>query len=505
MLRLDCTSGSDSDGEFQPLLRLLERHPSHSSIEFIDNTESLSHHIVPIERLTPPSTPSDSPQDKTLLGLSTYHPCPCCQVNQSSFYCPDCINSCFYHPYTSSSSDGHDLSHRQETLALSLKRGQDLRKRIRPYLEEHTSRMLAYQDVIRLQARLRAQRRAVELESDRVRVGKNRLKQLMGRNTRREEQLGEASRASFVDYIQECEERCTTSRNKLERMSDQLTSTRRLCLQEIQSDCFLIQKLTNLSTIPGSHSAMQLESPVSPINKQDFVWIEPGGEKYSILDCCLPPASLYVPKLCSHSVVSSSLDVSRLICSESARTATLAALSHAAQLVQTIAFILDILLTDRLSFSTFNIPDTGADSSQLCSAASHLENDVVYLAATQGVPQDLLLKGHALENLLTLLNRRNPRLGQRLAFYPYPELFVRESQLLGTDLTSPVGGETRLRSLSNASDSDSDWEDLEKSINLSESCEGVAELTQSEREQQENSSRSRFLSFFFRSTTQSDK
>ena len=497
MLRLDYGSESDSDGEFQPLLRMLERHPSHSSIEFIEKSDSLPHRSDPLERLTPSSSPSSPQHTNTVVSLPAYHPCPCCQVNQSSFHCPDCINSCFYLSHTSNSSPtGPDLSQRRDTLVLSMKRGQDLREKIRPFLEQHRDRMLVYQDLTRMQIRLRAQRRAVESESERVRVGGNRLKQLIARNARREEHLAEASRGSFLEYIQECEERCTTSRNKLTHISEQLMNTRRLCLQEIQSDCFPIQKTTSLSPIPGSQSAIQLDTDVCPRNKHDFVLIEPGSEKYSILDCYLPPAFFYVPRLCSHTDTSSSLDMSRSLCSESERTATLAALSHSAHLIQTITFILDVLLPDHLSFYSFNIPDTGVDTAQLCSAAALLENNIVYLAATQGVPHDLLLKGHALENLLTLLNRRNPRLGQGHPFSPYPELFVRESQLLGNESTNPVEGITRLRSIT--SDSDSEWEDLEKSFDMSESCDASVELSL-ERAQQENS-RPRFLSFFWRST-----
>ena len=499
MLRLDYGSGSDSDGEFQPLLRMLERHPSHSSIEFIEKSDSLPHNSDHLERLSPSPTPSSLQHTNNVVSLPAYHPCPCCQVIQSNFYCPDCITSCFYLSHTSNPSpNGLDLSQRRETLVLSMKRGQTLRERIRPFLEQHRDRMMVYQDLTLLQTRLRAQRRAVESESERVRVGRNRLKQLIARNTRREEQLAEASRGSFSEYIQECEERCTTNRNKLARMSEQLMNTRRLSLQEIQSDCFLIQKTTSSSPIPGSQQAMQLDAGVCPRNKHDFVLIEPGSEKYSILDCYLPPAFLYVPRLCSHTdPSSSSLDMSRSLCSESERTATLAALSHSAHLIQTIAFILDILLPDHLSFYSFNIPDTGVDTAQLCSAAALLENNVVYLAATQGVPHDLLLKGHALENLLTLLNRRNPRLGQRHAFSLYPELFVRESQLLSNESTNPIEGLTRLRSI--PSDSDSDWEDLEKSFDLSESCDASMELSQLEKAQQENS-RPSFLSFLWRST-----
>lgn len=492
MLRLEYGSGSDSDGEFQPLLRMLERHPSHSSIEFIEKSDSLPRHSDRLEHLTPSPTPSSPQHTNTVVSLPAYHPCPCCQVNQSNFYCPDCIISGFYLSHTSNPSPNRsDLSQRQEYLTQSMKRGQDLRDRIRPLLEQHRDRMLAYQELTCLQTRLRAQRRAVESESERVRVDRNRLKQLIARNTKRKEQLAEASRGSFSEYIQECEERCTTSRNRLARMSEQLMNTRRLCLQEIQSDCFLIQKTTSLSPIPGcSQSANQR-------NKHDFVMVDPGSEKYSILDCYLPPAFLYVPKLCSHTDTdtTSSLDMSRSLCSESERTATLAALSHSAHLIQTIAFILDILLPDHLSFYSFNIPDTGVDTAQLCSASALLENNVVYLAATQGVPHDLLLKGHALENLLTLLNRRNPRLGQRHAFSPYPELSVRENQLLGIESANPEGV-TRLSSIT--SDSDSEWEDLEKSFDMSESGDATVGLSQLERSQQENS-RPRFLSFFWRS------
>ena len=459
MLRLDYSSGSDSDGEFQPLLRLLERNPSQTSIEFIEDSCALSR----------PHTPN--PTDPIHTNRPTFHPCPCCQVNQSSFYCPDCIASCF------SPQGGAALPQRQEALSLSLQRGRELRERIRPRLEREAGLLMDQQELVRLQVRLRAQRRAVEQESERVRVGRNRLRQLIGRNARRNSQLTDASKQSFSEYIQECEERCSASRARLSRLSEELTQIRRLCLQEVQTECFLIRKL----------AAVTPETAVSPLTKQDYVWIDPGGERYSILDSCLPAASVYVPKLCS---LTADPSQSR----EAARIAILAGLSHSAQLLQNIAYILDTLLIEQVSFHTFNIPDTSANSSQLCTATTLLENSVVYLAAAQGVPSDLLLKGHALENLLTLLNPRNPRLGQRHPFSPYPDLFLREGQLIGTELSSPVEG---ARGVSNASDSDSDWEDLEKSISLSYSCEGEASRA--------DVTRSRFLSFFWRSTTDTDK
>ena len=464
MLRLDYASGSDSDGEFQPLLRLLERNPSHTSLEFIEDSYALSPN---------PTHPTDT-------NRPTFHPCPCCQVNQSNFYCPDCIASCF------SPAGPESLPQRLAALSLSLQRGRDLRERIRPRLERETDRQQQQQLLIRLQVTLRAQRRALAQESERVRVGRNRLRQLSSRNSRRESQLTEAAKQSFSEYIQECEERCSASRGRLSRLSEELTQIRRVSLQEVQTHCFLIRKLAAAARAPAPAA--------SP--RQDYVWVDPGGERYAILDSCLPPASNYVPKLCSPPLEPS-------LSNETARTTTLAALSHAAQLLQNIACILDTLLAEQVSFHTFNRADTDSSSAQLCSAATLLENSIVYLSASQGVPPDLLLKGHALENLLTLLNPRNPRLGQRHAFSPYPDLFLRETQLTGSDL-SPGEGPVRSRAVSTASDSDSDWEDLEKSVSLSYSCEREGGTPESEASRSDVT-RSRFLSFFWRSATDADK
>ena len=453
MLRLDYTSGSDSDGEFQPLLG---RNNSNTSMEFLEDSYATSRPLSPC-----PTLPADTTRP-------TFHPCPCCQVNQSTFYCPDCITSCF------SSQSGESLSQKLHALSLSMQRGRDLRERIRPRLERDSGQ----QQLVRLQVRLRALRLAVSQESEGIRVGRNRLRQLSSRNRRRDTQLLEAGKQSFSEYLQECEERCSACRARLARLSEELTQRRRVCLQEVQINCFLIRKLT----------AAPQQTAVSPLTRQDYVWVDP-GERYSILDSCLPPASIYVSRLCSQT-----LDVS--LSSETARISTLAALSHSAQLLQNITSILDTLLPDQISFHTFNIADTNVNSAQLCSASTLLENSVVYLAAAQGVPPDLLLKGHALENLLTLLNPRNPLLGQTRPFVPFPDLFLRETQLIGTELSSSVEGASRSRRVSNASDSDSDWEDLEKSISLSYSCEGETARS--------DVTRSRFLSFFWRSAAENN-
>ena len=502
MLKLDLSTDSDSDAEFQPLLRLRDDKSIHGSIEFIDKPDLL------------PQPPQHSPPPLDLLDTLPFSPtadtppllpCPCCQAQQSTFYCSDCVTSSasFYRaqlPGRSEEEEELSFSQRQDRLSQSLGRGRALRGRIAPRLEAGTQGVRGYQELARLEVKLRAQRQAIRVETERAREGRNRLRQLAARNSRREEQLAETSKQNFAEFLQECEERCSASRTKLSRRYEELTQARKQSLQEIHADCFPIHKVLAPTPVPGSQS-VQLPSRTdlagSPARSQELVWLGQGGEKYSILDCCLPPASVYVPKFCQQQregAVSNSFDSSRPSTSELARIGILAALCYTAQLVRTVAFILDILLPDPISLSAFSLADTAIDCGELGRIAAQLENNIVYLAASQAVPSDLLLQGHTLENLLTLLNRKNPKLGQSAAFAPYPELSVREGQLLGTEAATP---EEIVRGVSVGSETDSDWEDLEKSVALSGSCEGLDMAASVQ--QSQDSSRSRLLSFFWRS------
>lgn len=160
----------------------------------------------------------------------------------------------------------------------------------------------------------------------------------------------------------------------------------------------------------------------------------------------------------------------------------LAALCYTTQFIQLIAFILDVPLPTAIRFKDLCTSVSAINLTNICNAAVRLDNSIIYIASSQGVPCDLLLRGHTLENLLTLLNTKNPRLGHNQPFCPYSEMLLGVRQIrkprshsilnksshpiitpLHPSVTHVIeGDETHL--ISCESDNDSDWEDLENDL-----------------------------------------
>ncbi|EDO36555.1 predicted protein [Nematostella vectensis] len=134
------------------------------------------------------------------------------------------------------------------------------------------------------------------------------------------------------------------------------------------------------------------------------------------------------------------------------------ALTHAAQLLELLASLLDVNLPSKLSYSEFCQNEMGRKEFQ--SALSRLNTNVLHLCFTQHVDPTLLHPHRTLNNLYALINTTCTGRGGPFEYHP---------ELLSTDNESAEDRPSDFESSSEEdgdSDTEADWETLPKNVEI---------------------------------------
>jgi len=128
---------------------------------------------------------------------------------------------------------------------------------------------------------------------------------------------------------------------------------------------------------------------------------------------------------------------------------TTAALTHACQMVEIMAFYLDVNLPKRIDYSEFC--HHGLSKKDFRSAVERLNTNVLHLCFTQHVEPSLLHPRRTLHNLYTCVN--SLQLGRGGSFQCHPELISIRDESNDSDHSD-------LSSEEACSESDAEWENL---------------------------------------------
>ncbi|XP_068730440.1 beclin 1-associated autophagy-related key regulator-like [Montipora capricornis] len=407
--------------------------------------------------------------------------CPLCNNKRKSFTCQLCIDN---------GNFGHCSGKYSERYCEKLRKFEDLKrlkkefeKRVLDVLETTEETEKLNFEVISSRQQVLLLRLVVKEATEKLLSETDALSELQRSiNSLKREQTEHHHKIQLkTKQLQQFQAAATKSKKELETTMDKLCKVRRYSISQIQKYIFPIEvnpvdqafgspplkdctsaKLQDIQCgIESDSNDENRQSQLAEATRTSYIegrWVSEEEEEgdvrieCSINDACLPANGDYTAY---HEWVKSHRNGSREPASDeeiSMRNPAFmvtAALTYACQMMEIMAFYLDVNLPKRINYSEFCCHEL--NKREFRSAVDRLNTNVLHVCFTQHVEPSLLHPKRILHNLYTCVNSLH--LGREGSFECHPELISISSQ-------DNDGDQSDLSSDEEDSESDAEWENL---------------------------------------------
>lgn len=432
---------------------------------------------------------------------SSLRACPLCSSKRKSFTCDWCIqNGNFDH---SSGKYSERYAEKLRKLEILKRLKKEYEKRALDALEKREETEKLNCEVISrrqsvLLLRLVVHEAAQELKSATKAVGE--LQETNNMVHLKQTELLEKLKVK-AKQLQQYQTDVGKSKRDLQKVMENLCKARKISISQIQKYLFPIQVnpvFQELGTPPSRDASIDnskdiqcdiesenenqnRESQLAEATRTSYIegrWVSEEEDvrmEYSINDAYLPANgnySSYHEWVKTHRNGSRGPASDEEISMKNPAFMMTAALTHTCQMVELMAYYLDVNLPKRINYSEFCQYDLSKRDFR--SAVDRLNSNVLHLCFTQHVEPTLLRPRRTLHNLYTCVNSLH--LGRGGPFESHPELISISNENDGSDAsdqTDPGSEEAN-------SESDAEWENLSANlVHTTDACTHQGSLTHS--------------------------
>ncbi|XP_069689338.1 beclin 1-associated autophagy-related key regulator [Periplaneta americana] len=365
---------------------------------------------------------SSSIEDSGSRFSTSVDKCPLCSYNRKTFYCKQCIQE---------GSFIHSNNHYAERFAekrVQLLNWQNNKKQLQDLcnklLQKHVRSDQLRTEIDACHERIELLRMLIQEKKKNLEEGKPKISSMVKQSQERSARLPryEERVCKLERYVNQMEMNVTTQAEGVQRVQQQLKDVIRASIQQLVQYIFPIIPVQPVPTleqtdedcdVPRDTVTALADATRTAYIRGRWVFTDSSGQlQHCIVAPSLPDSGDYS----AYSVwVAANKDgvpggSSDNVDNNPAYNIS-AALTYTTQLVNVLAFYLDVRLPNKLCYSDFCGHEM--TDSQFAHRVAKLNSNVLHLCFTQNVNPELLHPAHTLNNILLLLNTEVSDLGRQ--------------------------------------------------------------------------------------------
>ncbi|XP_037799082.1 beclin 1-associated autophagy-related key regulator-like isoform X1 [Penaeus monodon] len=346
--------------------------------------------------------------------------CPLCNQKTEAFYCKECVrNGNFYHSRMKLPERYADKKLRYYRLRKELLEQEEEVTRLH---QTKTRHLLLKERIKEVQERVSLLKLVIDSTKEDISQVKTQSAELSNTNAMRRQQLPlfQQRLSKMRKILHQYQEKIRDKREQLAISEAQLKGVVRGNIRQLTRYIFPITEVQPARSVDTDPEHLDTVSAIAEASQTTYVrgrWVYTDTShetQYRIVHPMLPGSGDYS----AYNLLS--VGASGGECEEgdgeerSGGYSICAGLTYLTQLVNTLAFYLDVTLPKKLCYSEFCRNELGEQ--QFARRVARLNTNIIYLCLSQNVPAKLLRPTHSMPNLLALLDTQIADLGRQGSF-----------------------------------------------------------------------------------------